>query len=69
MRTAFAGFFRLGVLKNMAKEFGVHFLYSDVIDFLEVLDIPQFKIMKRETIETVAFGVDVHGAVIRTTKV
>ncbi len=69
MRTAFAGFFRLSVLKNMAKEFSVHFLHSDIVDFLEVLDIPQFKIMKRETIETVACGTDVHRAVIRTTKV
>ena len=69
MRTTFAGFFRLGVLKNMAKKFGVHFLHSDIIDFLEVLDLPQFKIMKRETIETVAFGVNVHRAVIGTPKV
>ncbi len=64
MRTAFAGFFRLSVLKNMTKKFGVHFLHSDIVDFLEVLDIPQFKTMKRETVEAIAFGVDVHRAVI-----
>jgi len=69
MGTAFAGFFRLRVLKHMAKKFGVHFLHSDIIDLLVVLDIPQFKPMKRETIETIAFGIDVHRAVIGTTEV
>ena len=69
MRTAFTGFFRLSVLKNMAEEFSVHFLHSDIVDYLEVLDIPQFKTMKRETIEAVAFWVNVHRAVIGTPKV
>ena len=64
MRTTFTRFFRLRVLKHMAKEFRVHFLHSDIVDLLEVLDIPQFKTMKRETIKTIAFGVDVHRTVI-----
>ncbi len=53
----------------MAEEFSVHFLHSDIVDYLEVLDIPQFKTMKRETIEAVAFWVNVHRAVIGTPKV
>ena len=69
MRTTFAGFFRLSVLKHMAEELGVHFLYSNIVDFLEVLDIPQFEAVKRETIETIAFGVDIHRAVIGTTEI
>jgi hypothetical protein len=69
MRTAFTGFFRLRVLKNMAKKFGMHFFHSDIVHFLEVLNIPQFKTVKREAIETVAVGVDVHRAVIGATEI
>jgi len=64
MGTAFAGFLRLSVLENMTEEFGVHFLYSDIVDFLEVLHVPQFKTMEWETIKTIAFRIDVHRAVI-----
>lgn len=69
MRTTFAGFLRLRILKHMAEEFGVHFLHSDIVDFLEILDIPQFQTMKRETIETIAIGIDIHRAVVGATEV
>lgn len=69
MWTAFAGLFRLRVFKNVTQEFGVHLLHGDVVDFLEILNIPQFKTVKGETIEAIAFWIDIHGAVIGTPEV
>lgn len=69
MGTAFTGFFRLGILKNVTEEFGVHFLYCNIVHFLEVLNIPQFESVERKTIEAIPFGVDIHRAVIGASQV
>ena len=64
MRAGFAGFLDLGVFKNVVEEFGVHFLDGEIVDLFVLFDIPHLEIVERKTIEAVAFGVDVHRAVI-----
>ena len=69
MRAGFAGFFRRGVFKHVAEEFGVHPGDGQLIDLFKVFDVAHFKIVERETIETVAFRVDVHWAVVGATEI
>ena len=68
MRATFAGLVGF-FLKHMAEKPGMHFGDGKLVDLLEIFDIAQFLIVKRKTVETVAFGVDVHRAVIGASKI
>ena len=69
MRTALAGFLGFGVFKNVGEEPGMHLSHRELVDLLEVLDIPQLEIVEREAIETVPFRVDIHRAVVGTAEI
>ena len=68
MGATFAGFVGL-FLKYMAEKSGVHFSDGKLIDLFEVLDIPQFLIVKGEAVETIPFRINIHRAVIGTAKI
>lgn len=64
MRTTFAGLLGLSVFKNVAEEFSMHLLNSEIVDLLVILNIPHLKVVERETIEAIPFGVNIHRAVV-----
>lgn len=68
MRAAFTGLVGL-FFKDMAEKPGMHLGDGKLVDLFEVFDICQFFVVKRETVKTIPLGVDVHGAVVCTSKI
>ena len=66
--TAFARF--LGrFIKDVTEELGVHPPHRDIVDLRKFLNISHFEIVEGKTIETIAVGGYVHGAVIGAAQV